>query len=68
MHETASHPACLLHLLQFLLATNSAVLKQTSYFWEYYYSALEPYVHFWPFWETSPTDVIQAPSPLHAVT
>ncbi|KAL1507016.1 hypothetical protein AB1Y20_009431 [Prymnesium parvum] len=45
--------------LQFLLATNSAVFKQSSYYWEYYYSALRPYVHYWPFWERSPTDVLQ---------
>ena len=27
---------------QYLLATNSPVLKQSSYFWEYYYGALTP--------------------------
>lgn len=44
--------------LQFLLATNSAVIKQSSYYWEYWYSLLQPYQHFWPFWEKSPYDIL----------
>ena len=43
---------------QYLLATNSPVLKQSSYFWEYYYGALTPGVHYEPFWTTSATDVL----------
>lgn len=44
--------------LQFLLATNSAVLRQASYFWEYYHTGLRPFVHYVPFWTRSPTDVL----------
>ena len=43
---------------QYLLATNSPVLKQSSYFWEFYYGALAPGVHYVPFWTTSATDVL----------
>ena len=43
---------------QYLLATNSPVLKQSSFFWEYYYGALTPGVHYEPFWTTSATDVL----------
>ena len=65
--------------LENLIATNSLVLKQHSYYWsarpphprrraahtparaprrEYYHDGLEPWVHFVPFWTTSPTDVL----------
>ena len=40
------------------LAIDSAVLKQDSYFWEFYYGALAPGVHYVPFWTTSATDVL----------
>ena len=43
---------------QYLLATNSPVLKQSSSFWEYYYGALTPGVHYEPFWTQSSTDVL----------
>lgn len=44
--------------MQFLLATNSVVLKQRSYYWEFYYGALEPHVHYVPFWVKSAHDII----------
>jgi len=44
--------------LQALLATNSVVIKQSSYFWEYYYAGLQPHKHFLPFWQEAPTDVL----------
>ena len=28
-------------------------------FWEYYYSGLQPWIHFVPFWEKSPFDILQ---------
>ncbi len=43
---------------QYLLATNSPVLKQSSYFWEFYYGALAPGIHYVPFWTQSSTDVL----------
>ena len=43
---------------QFLLATNSVVLKQHSYYWEYYYAALQPHAHYVPFWEQSAHDIL----------
>jgi len=43
--------------LQSLLASNSLVLKQESYYWEYYYAALQPHVHYAPFWQTSAFDI-----------
>jgi hypothetical protein len=46
------------YLWQFLLATNSVVLKQHSYYWEYYYAALQPHAHYLPFWETSAHDIL----------
>lgn len=44
--------------LQFLLATNSVVLKQESFYWEYYYAALAPHVHYLPFWQQSAHDIL----------
>lgn len=41
-----------------LLATNSAVLKQDSYFWAYYHSLLQPWAHFAPFWADGPHDIL----------
>ena len=38
---------------QFLLASHSLVLKQWSYYREYYYAGLEPGVHYLPFWTRS---------------
>ncbi|EOD04013.1 hypothetical protein EMIHUDRAFT_250719 [Emiliania huxleyi CCMP1516] len=46
--------------LQSLLATGSLVLKQDSYYHEYYYSALQPGVHYIPFWNSSPLDILPA--------
>ena len=46
--------------LQYLLATNSAVFKQGSPYYEYYYSGLRPHEHYYPFWESHPTDVLDA--------
>ena len=43
---------------QFLLATNSVVLKQHSYYWEYYYAALQPHAHYLPFWDESAHDIL----------
>ena len=43
---------------QLLLATNSVVLKQDSYFWAYFHSAFRPYVHYIPFWEASHLDIL----------
>ena len=45
-------------LWQFLLATNSVVLKQHSYYWEYYYAALQPHAHYLPFWDESAHDIL----------
>ena len=44
--------------LQSLLLSNSALLKQDSYFWEYYHSSLQPHQNYIPFWERSPRDII----------
>lgn len=44
--------------LQLLLRTNSVVLRMDSYFWPHFASAFRPHVHYIPFWETSPTDVL----------
>lgn len=44
--------------LQLLLLSNSVVLKQDSYFYEYWHSALQPHLHYVPFWEASPTDIL----------
>ena len=44
---------------QFLLASHSLVLKQWSYYREYYYAGLEPGVHYLPFWTRSAADVIE---------
>ena len=44
--------------LQLLLATNSVVLKQDSYFWAHYHSAFRPHVHYVPFWEASHLDIV----------
>lgn len=44
---------------QFLLASHSLVLKQWSYYREYYYAGLEPGVHYLPFWTRSAADVLE---------
>ena len=58
--------------LQLLLLASSVVLKQDSYFFEYYHSALEPFVHYLPFWERSPRDILavvaNASRPSHSAT
>jgi len=67
MPEHANHKF-VLHLdgnscsnrLQQLLLLGSVVLKQNSYYWEYYYSGMRPFVHYVPFWEASPHDILQA--------
>eukprot|EP00959_Pyramimonas_sp_CCMP1952_P152538 3191739-Pyramimonas_sp.AAC.1 len=46
--------------LEKLLAMESAVLKQASTFSSYFYQAMQPYVHYVPFWEAGPTDILDA--------
>jgi hypothetical protein len=41
-----------------LLPINSAVLKQQSQWLEWYYAALQPCVHYLPFWQQSEDDVL----------
>ena len=44
--------------LAVLLAADSAVLRQTSSQLEWYYPALQPCVHYLPFWEKHEDDVL----------
>ena len=45
--------------LQNLLLTNAAVLKQQSMYVEYYYRALQPWVHYIPFYVTAHDDIVE---------
>ncbi|KAI7844868.1 hypothetical protein COHA_001521 [Chlorella ohadii] len=45
--------------LAFLMATNSVVLKQVTDKIEWYYGAIHPCEHYFPFWVHNETDVVQ---------